>query len=262
MLRAGLGLDGELLALASASHSGEPFHVDGVRRILAGAGLDESALQCPPDLPLDDDARYAAIRAGSGPQRVFMNCSGKHAAMLSTCRANGWSLETYLDPAHPLQVAIKETVEEFAGEPVAAVGVDGCGAPVLAISALGLARAFRRIALSPEGTAENRLAEAFRSYPEWTCGTKREEAAVMRALPGVFDKAGADGVDAIAAPDGRVVVVKIVDGFPRARLPVAAAALRSLGIGVAELAGLSSVIEPPVLGGGVPVGAIRAVTPR
>ena len=90
MLRCGLDLSGELLALAAASHSGEDFHVAGVRRILAGAGLTEDALQCPPDLPLDEDAQRAMILAGAEPDRVHMNCSGKHAAMLATCVAAGW----------------------------------------------------------------------------------------------------------------------------------------------------------------------------
>ena len=102
MLRSGLDLDGELLALACASHSGEDFHLDGVRRILAGAGLGESALQTPPDYPLDDDAREDLIRAGGTRTSIHMNCSGKHAAMLATCVANGWSIDDYLAPEHPL----------------------------------------------------------------------------------------------------------------------------------------------------------------
>ena len=114
MLEAGLSLDGELLALACASHSGEPFHVEGVRRILASAGLDEGALQTPPDWPLDDDRREELIRAGESKAPVLMNCSGKHAAMLATCVANGWPTDTYLAVDHPLQQAIAET---FAARP-------------------------------------------------------------------------------------------------------------------------------------------------
>ena len=103
MVRAGLDLPDELLALACASHSGEPFHVEGARRILALAGLDESALQTPADYPLDDAAREVVIRAGGGRTPVQMNCSGKHAAMLATCVVNGWDTATYLAPDHPLQ---------------------------------------------------------------------------------------------------------------------------------------------------------------
>ena len=116
MLRCGLALDGRLLALAAASHSGEDFHVAGVREILASAGLTEDALRCPPDLPLDEETRHRLLRAGGGRDRVHMNCSGKHAAMLATCAANGWPTATYLDPSHPLQQAIRGTIEELAGQ--------------------------------------------------------------------------------------------------------------------------------------------------
>ena len=98
MLRCGLKLDGELLALAAASHSGEDFHVSGVRSILASAGLTEDDLRCPPDMPLDEHAQRAMIRSGAGPDRVHMNCSGKHAAMLATCVAAGWPTATLHRP--------------------------------------------------------------------------------------------------------------------------------------------------------------------
>src|ERR1700712_589346 len=137
MLEAGLELDGELLALAGASHSGDPFHVEGVRRILAGAGLSEDALQTPPDYPLDDAARVEVIRGGGTKAPILMNCSGKHAAMLATCVTNGWPTESYLDPDHPLQQAIASTFAATTGEPVAAVAVDGCGAPLLSTSLVG-----------------------------------------------------------------------------------------------------------------------------
>ena len=151
MLEAGLSLDGELLALACASHSGEPFHVEGVRRILDSAGLDEGALQTPPDWPLDDDRREELIRAGESKAPVLMNCSGKHAAMLATCVANGWPTDTYLDADHPLQQAIAETFARTTGEPVEHVAIDGCGAPLLSTSLTGLARAFARLARASSG---------------------------------------------------------------------------------------------------------------
>jgi L-asparaginase II len=125
MLRNGLDLPPELLALACASHSGEDFHVAGVRRILATAGLTEQALRCTPDLPIGEAAQRAHLAAGRGPAPIFMNCSGKHAAMLATCVARGWSTEDYLDPGHPLQRAIADTLAELAGEPVGAVAKDG-----------------------------------------------------------------------------------------------------------------------------------------
>ncbi|WP_084964141.1 asparaginase [Thermoactinospora rubra] len=246
MLRSGLDLDGELLALACASHSGEAFHVDGARKILAGAGLDESLLRCPEDHPDD--------RSVTAKARIFMNCSGKHAAMLATCAANDWPLDTYLEPTHPLQRAIRDTVEELTGERVAATGVDGCGAPLFFVSMAGVARAFRAFPLSSADSLERRVFDAMRTHPEWTSGTHRPEAKLMRAIPGLMLKAGAEAFDAFAFEDGRAGVVKIEDGGQRARVPVTVAALRSLGLDAPELDALAT---PPLLGGGRPVGEIR-----
>ncbi|GAA0947370.1 asparaginase [Nonomuraea longicatena] len=246
MLRNGLDLDGELLALAAASHSGEPFHVAGVRRILAGAGAEESALRCPEDYPED---RTVTDRA-----RVLMNCSGKHAAMLATCLVNDWPTGNYLDPVHPLQRGIRATVEELTGERVAASGVDGCGAPLFFVSMLGVTKAFRALALAAPGSHERRVFDAMRTNPEWTSGTTRPEARLMRAVPGLVAKVGAEGFDAFVFEDGRAGTVKIEDGSPRARTPVTVAALRGLGLDAPELAGLATT---PLYGGGRPVGEIR-----
>ncbi|HEX4817365.1 MAG TPA: asparaginase [Nonomuraea sp.] len=246
MLRSGLRLEDELLALACASHSGEPFHVEGVRKILTGAGLEESALRCPEDHPVD--------RTVTERGRVYMNCSGKHAAMLATCARNDWPLDTYREPTHPLQRAIRETVEELTGERVAASGVDGCGAPLFFVSMLGVTKAFRAFPLSSPDSYERRIFDAMRAYPEWTSGTDRPEARLMRALPGLMLKAGAEAFDAFAFEDGRAGTVKIEDGSARARVPVTVAALRSLGLDAPELAELAA---PPVLGGGRPVGELR-----
>ena len=147
MLRCGLELDGELLALAAASHSGEDFHVDGARKILSGAGLTEDDLGCPPSWPLDPETARRLIARGEGMSRIRMNCSGKHAAMLATCALSGWPTRGYLEPGHPLQQAIRRVVEELAGQQVPAVGVDGCGAPLFALTLTGLARAFRALVL-------------------------------------------------------------------------------------------------------------------
>jgi L-asparaginase II len=264
MVRCGLDLDGELLALAAASHSGEDFHVSGVREILAGAGLTEEALQCPPDWPLDDDARRAHILAGGSADRVHMNCSGKHAAMLATCVVNDWPTQTYTDPEHPLQRQISDVVADLAGEKVAAVGVDGCGAPLLAISAMGLARAFRALVLAPGGSPERRVADAMRAYPAWTSGTSRPERQLMEAVPGLLLKGGAEGVDGFALADGRAGAVKIDDGAARGRVPVTVALLRALGadgdpgVDLGVLAGLATT---PVMGGGRVVGEVRAALP-
>jgi L-asparaginase II len=254
MLRCGLGLDAELLALAAASHSGEDFHVDGVRKILSGAGLSEDDLRCPASWPLDTPTAHRLIARGEPMSRIRMNCSGKHAAMLATCASNGWPTASYLDPDHPLQQVIRHTIEELAGQRPAVTGVDGCGAPLFALTLAGLARAFRALVLAGPGTPERRVADAMRAYPEWTSGTDRDECRLMNAVPGLLVKSGAEGVDAFALGDGRASAVKIDDGAPRARTPVTVAALRLLGAVVPD-----DLATVPVTGGDAVVGAVRAV---
>jgi L-asparaginase II len=254
MLRSGLDLEDELLALAAGSHSGEDFHVEGAEKILAGAGLVAGDLRCPESWPLDPTTQQAVARDGGGPSRIRMNCSGKHAAMLATCVAAGWPTESYLDPGHPLQLAVRGVVEELAGEEAAAVGVDGCGAPLFAVSTTGVARAFRALVVAGPGTPERRVADAMRTHPQWTSGTRREERELMDAVPGLLVKCGAEGVDAFAFADGRAGAVKIDDGAMRARTPVTVALLRALGFGQPSLDGLASV---QVRGGDGVVGAVR-----
>ena len=259
MLRSGLDIEGELLALASASHSGEPFQIDGVRRLLAAAGLDETALQTPPDYPIDDVAREDYIRSGGEKSPITMNCSGKHAAMLATCVANGWDLATYRSPEHPLQMAIAEAFSSLTDEPVKAVGVDGCGAPLLSASLTGLAHAFRALSLATEGP-EAKVADAFRVHPEFASGTRRDERKLLVAVPGSIGKAGAESCYAVGLPDGRAVALKVDDGAPRARAVLMAAALQRMGVdrepGIDGDA-LRETGEHPLLGGGEPVGLIR-----
>jgi len=256
MLRAGLGLDGELLALAAGSHSGESFHVAGVQRILAGAGLSERDLQNTPDLPYDAVERDAWIASGRGPSSLAQNCSGKHSAMLATCAAAGWDTSTYLEPSHPLQQLMAQTLAELSGEPVTAIGVDGCGAPVMAVSLTGLARAFSLLAAAPGGTDEARVAAALRAYPQWAGGTGRDVTSLIRGVPGLIAKDGAESVYAVGLADGRAVALKIADGGQRARPVVMAAALRRLGVDAAVLDELACA---PVLGHGQQVGSIVAV---
>ena len=264
MLRCGLNLDGELLALAAASHSGEDFHVSGVRKILAVAGLTEDDLQCPADWPLDEREYRAMLVAGEPADRVHMNCSGKHAAMLATCVTAGWPTASYTDPGHPLQQRIRTLLSELAAEPVSAIGVDGCGAPLFAISVTGLARAFRALVLAAAGTPERAVADAMRAYPEWTSGTARPERTLMTAVPGLLVKSGAEGVEGFALADGRAGAVKIEDGAARARVPVTVALLRGLAVDAepgVDLAALDALASSPVTGGDRVVGEIRAVRP-
>ena len=255
MVELGLDLPGRLLALAGASHSGEPFHLDGVREMLALGDLDESALQCPEDWPLVDAVRDELVRSRGARSRLAMNCSGKHAAMLLTCRANGWDLDSYLSPDHPLQAAILERFAQLTGEPVGTVAVDGCGAPLLATSLTGLARAFQRLALATTG-AERRVADAIRSHPAYVSGSTRDELALLTALPAAIGKAGAEAVYAVALPDGRSFALKIDDGGTRARPVVMAAALRRAGI---RSEAVDATGRHVLTGGGRPVGEIRAL---
>ncbi|MFE9722541.1 asparaginase [Streptomyces sp. NPDC005794] len=254
LLRAGLPLDGELLALTAASHSGEERHLAGTRRILELAGLAEADLRNIKDLPFDPVVRENWIRAGRLPSRLAQNCSGKHAAMLCTAQLAGWSLDDYLDPAHPLQRAIAETVEDLTGQAVAQVTVDGCGAPLFSVSLHGLARAAARIATAPTGSPEARVAEAMREHAEMASGSGRDVAALMRAVPGLISKDGFEGVQVAALPDGRTVAVKIADGADRARVPVTAAALAHCGV---DPATLTEFAGAPLLGGEAVVGRIR-----
>ena len=255
MLEAGwVPRDEQELALASASHSGEAPHLDVVRRLLDGAD-PETALGCAPMLPLSEAAAEALLASGGGPTRLHMNCSGKHAAMLATCAAAGWSTAGYLDVQHPLQVALQATLERLAGEPVLHVAVDGCGAPQHALTLPGLARAFVRLVAAAPGTPERQTADAVRAHPLLVGGTGRDVTLLMQAVPGVLAKDGAEGVYAAALPDGSAVALKIEDGAGRARMPVLVAALRALGV---DAAALDDLAEVPVLGGGLRVGEVRA----
>ncbi|HJU98579.1 MAG TPA: asparaginase [Jiangellaceae bacterium] len=258
MVRLGLPLDGELLALAAASHSGEDFHIRGTRRILASADLDESLLQNTPGWPVDEIAMVAYARQGRDRSSIAADCSGKHAAMLVTCTVNRWPTEDYLTPEHPLQQAIRVTIAELAGEPVTHVGVDGCGAPLFALTLRGLARMYRSLALGAAGSAERRVVEAIQEHPQWTSGTTRHEARLIRSIAGLFAKVGAEGVYAAALDNGRAVALKISDGGHRAAPVVMAAVLRRLGVDHPVLVDLG---RTPVLGGGEPVGEIRAALP-
>jgi len=253
MLGLGLELAPELLALACSSHSAEQIHLDGVRRILAEAGLAEMALGNVPDYPLAPDVKDAWIRAGGEPTKLAQCCSGKHAAMLATCVARDWQLSGYFESDHPLQLGIQRRFEAVTGEP-AQVAVDGCGAPVLSASLVGLARGYQLLATATDGDAW-RVAEAIRQHPEMVSGTTRDEYRLLRAIPGAIGKFGAEAVYVVALPDGRVVALKIDDGSDRARPVVMAAALARLGIEDEEVAATG---RHALYGGGVVVGELRA----
>lgn len=253
MVRAGLDLPDELLALVCSSHSGEQFHIDGVRAILERHGLSEADLQNTPDLPYDDVDRKRWTREGHEPVPIAQNCSGKHAGMLATCTINGWDTTTYRDPNHPVQQLMAETLAEIADDEVAAMGVDGCGAPVMSLSMAGLARAFGRLAAAPEGTHEWRVARAIRNAPVFLGGSRRDVSTLVAGVPGLIAKDGAEACYAIGLPDGRGVAVKIADGAQRARPVVAAAVLRRMGI---DSPALDELAKADILGHGKRVGGV------
>lgn len=250
MLAAGADLAGADLALAAASHSGEPMHTERVAQMLARAGLTEDDLGCPVALPMHEPTRNEVIRSGGAPRRLYMNCSGKHAGMLTACVVAGWDTASYLDPAHPLQVSVRAEINRLAGESPSAVGVDGCGAPLFALSLTALARGFGRANAAATGH-ERTVTLAMRTHPEMVGGTGREDTRLMQAHPGLLVKGGAEGVHCAALADGRTVAVKVTDGGDRARMPVLVAGLRQLGLASAVLDELGTGV---VLGGGRPVG--------
>ncbi|WP_280427153.1 asparaginase [Nocardia brasiliensis] len=250
-------LDDAELAIATASHYGEPDHVALVRRLLDRFGFDEKSLECPPDLPVDDKARAAVLSGSQEPRRIYMNCSGKHAAMLATCAINGWPTEGYLDVAHPLQQAVIATVAELTGEPETDLGIDGCGLPIIPVSLVNLARVFATMATAAPDAPERRVADAIRAHPRVISGTNAPDLSAMQATPGLVCKIGADGVHAGALPDGTAFAYKIDDGHDRARMPLTLAILHRIGVDWSDAH--AELAAPAVLGGGARVGVIRAI---
>jgi L-asparaginase II len=248
MLRLGLQLPSEQLAIACASHAGTDRHVTVARQILAGAGLSDESLANTPDLPHDRGVAERVLMSGGGRTAIYMNCSGKHAAMVATCRTNGWDVTGYLSPEHPVQIAITARIADLAGA-VTHIGVDGCGAPAHVVSLRGLAMAFRTLAME-----RGPVWSAMTSHPELVGGDGRDVTRLMRLVPDLMAKDGAEGVFAAALPDGRAAAIKIADGASRAAGVVLAAALAGLGVDVD-----SADLGEPIRGHGEPVGRVRPV---
>ena len=258
MVAAGLKLPAKLLALVCASHDGRPEHLQAAREILLSAGLDENALCNTKDFPLDDDAAHELVRVGGVKTSLQMNCSGKHSGMLATCVACGWAHdETYLDQDHNLQLCITKLMPELIGEEVANIVVDGCGAPAHAMTLAGLARGFRAVAMSNIGSPAREVADAMRMHPQMVGGPTRDVTLLMSGISGLVAKDGAEGVYAVALPDGRAIALKIADGANRARPPLMRAALIALGI---DISGVDErAFASPIFGHGQIVGEVRVV---
>jgi L-asparaginase II len=243
------------VAIGAGSHNGEDGHRELAAAMLDAAGLTADDLGCPPALPQHEGTKAAWIAADRKPDRLAMNCSGKHAAMLSACVASGWPTAGYLEPDHPLQQAIEARLARAAGEPVTAVVVDGCGAPQHALSVTGLARGVLSLVQADVGSRDRSVADAMRAEPWFVAGTGREDTDLMRAVSGLLVKGGADGVHVAAVPGHGAVALKMDDGGERGRTPALSAALLRLGVPADVLA---PWLLTPVSGGEIVVGEVRA----
>ncbi len=268
MVRAGLELPADLLALAAASHSGAAKHREGALRILDLHGLSVTDFENSTDLPYGVREREEWLRGAGAATQLTQNCSGKHAAMAATCVINGWPIRGYLDPSHPLQQLVATTVRDLTDEDPSTVSTDGCGTPLFALTLRGMARAFGLIAgaaaasvATPDDggpapqSAEAAVGLAMQRHPDMVAGEGRDVTELMRLLPGSVAKDGFEGVQLVGLADGRAVGVKISDGGDRARMPATVKLLEALGVDTVPLSGIATA---PVLGGGHQVGLLQA----
>ena len=263
LMSAGTDLEGEFAALATASHTGSAAHVELVNKLLAQAGLDASALQCAKDMPADKAMRNSVIKQDGHAERIYHCCSGKHAAMLLACVNNDWPIDSYLDPEHPLQKRIVEVINRLTGERITASAVDGCGAPVHAMSLIALARGIRAITTSsttsPFGMYRSGavLTQAMLAHP-WVVGAPGEPDTLIMEKLGFVAKAGYEGVFIVSAPDGTTAAVKVLDGNLRAAPAIALQALvRAGALEQEKLDALIPDFEMTVFGGDNPVGELQ-----
>lgn len=248
-------LDDADVALLCASHNGEPRHTERVTRLLSKAGADASRLACGRHVPYF----YRTQQLSPEPDAVFSalyhNCSGKHTGMLLLAHALGLSDEQYLDPSHPVQQAIRDSVVHFTGVPAAQLvwGIDGCSAPNCAVPLPALARAFVRLThLEPDaryGNGPSRIAQAMTRHPEMVSGEGRNDAVLSRAGQGDWIcKVGADGVQAIASRSRQMAVVaKIADGNLHALMVAMTSVLDQLGWLDDHAREVLSAFQPPPL---------------
>lgn len=254
LLRAGADLEGVDLVLSSASHCGSHRHTEHVESMLARDGLTTDDLGCPAQWPLGVSDKADRIAKGERAQRVTMNCSGKHAGFLRACVHNGWDIETYLDPRHPLQVKIRDVVEEFTNSTDLWPAVDGCGAPLYGMSlrALGTGLARMSDGTDPDAT---KLVDAIREHPWALDGVGRDNTRVIE-VTGTIAKIGAEGV-LLAARDGIAVVIKCLDGSQRPNTAVAVTLLERHGVISADARDtLIRELVDPITGGSDVVGRL------
>ena len=247
MVRHGLKLTQKQLAIAQASHSGSELHFEVILSILAEAGLDQSAFRNATDRPLGVSEN--AAWGDKAPTQLAQNCSGKHAAMLATCVVNGWDRENYLEPEHPLQVAIRHEMQTLSGQEITLVTADGCGAPLFAMTMRALATAIHHVTISSDPVHQEVIAAA-RAYPELVAGAGRTTTLMMQRVPGLFMKDGAEAVEVFSLPDGRTCAFKIADGGARPFAAINKAVFATWGID-------ADIEIPAIMGGSRVVGEVR-----
>ncbi|QDC02987.1 asparaginase [Mesorhizobium sp. 8] len=256
------------LALACASHSGEPEHVELARSMLVRAGLDETALECGIHWPSNHEATIALARSGGSPGALHNNCSGKHSGFLCTCRHLDIDHRGYVAAGHPEQEMVREAMESVTGAVHDAEhrGTDGCSIPTYAVPlrsyALGFARMVTGKGLPPErAKAAQRLLKACMAEPFLVAGTGRADVALMLAAPGrIFVKTGAEGVYCAAVPElGVGISLKCDDGGGRGAEVMVAAVLSKLLKTDGTLAAKLTELANPALENrkGLKVGALR-----
>ena len=232
------GLTAAELALAAGSHSAEPRHLAAARGILAKSGVPESALRCGGHPSINAGVAFAQRRDGVALTSIVSNCSGKHAGMLAAAKHRGDPLEGYLDPAHPVQAAIRDHVGILGGIPPSSVhvGIDGCGAPAFAVPLGAMARSIASFGAPDElppplADAARRIAAAMRAHPEMVAGEERFDTELMVAGKGrILAKGGAEGVHVVAVPDRRLgLAIKVDDGSDRGYRAVVIEVLRRVG---------------------------------
>ena len=247
MVRTGLKLNPTQLAVVCASHSGSEAHFEVIRSILSDHGLDERALLNALDKPIGETERS---NWGEKPAtRIAQNCSGKHAGMLATCVVNGWDLLTYKEATHPLQLKIAQEFTLMSGEAPTHLTADGCGAPLFAMTILGLAKSIHALTVSND-PVHREVHTACLANPVMIAGKGRLTTRLMQAVPGLFMKEGAEGVEVLSLSDGRTLAIKVTDGSWRPMGPIITKTLKSWGIDAPDESTM-------VYGGGEVVGEVR-----
>ena len=239
MVRNGLKLSPRQLAIVCASHSGAPEHFEVVESILSGAGLSVEDLLNTPDVPLGRAEK--AAWGGNAPSRLAQGCSGKHAGMLATCVANGWDTKTYLDPEHPLQIAIRQEIQTLIGGAVLSTTIDGCGAPLFVITTHNFAIGTHTMRVSQDPVYQEVVAACL-AHPDMVAGKGRLTTTLMNQLPGLFVKDGAEAVELLSLADGRACIFKVSDGSDRAFPAIVKAVLKAWDI--------DAEIDPVLVRGG------------